>query len=150
MLSSGRFLVMCMSGLLFAAPVAAQIHRCTDAAGKVRFSDRPCAGHEAERVVEVFDNRIEAQGLREQILERQLNEAIEAERRQEAELREQARLQRRRERAAERAEARAECEAAIRHAEFTESATRSFSAANRQRELRQAERERRRACGGRH
>ena len=149
MLSSARFLMLCMSGWLLAAPVAAQIHRCTDASGKVRFSDRPCAGHEAERVVEVFDNRIEAQELREQMLERQTREAWEAELRQQDELREQARRQRRQEYAAARAEARAECEAAIRHAEFTESATRSFGAANRQRELRQAERERRRACGAR-
>lgn len=149
MLSSARFLTLCIIGWLFAAPASAQIHRCTDVSGKVRFSDRPCAGNEAGRVVEVFDNRIEAQSLREQMLERQVREAREAEQRSQAELRQRARQARAAERAAAKAEARAECEAAVRQAEFTDSATRSFSPANRQRELRLAERERRRACASR-
>ena len=37
-----RLLPLLLAGLLMSAPVGAQVYKCTDAAGKVQYTDSPC------------------------------------------------------------------------------------------------------------
>jgi hypothetical protein len=60
---------------LIAAPVSAEIYKCTNADGKTSFSDAPCPKGQTGQVVEVKSNSIDTSEQREQSLKSE-NQAL--------------------------------------------------------------------------
>ena len=93
-LAAGRRLLMVLlAGLLMSAPVSAQVYKCTDAAGKIQYTDIPC-GESATSIRKPVAPPSPAATQDERMQKtRRLLDAMEAERNEEKRNAEQARAE---------------------------------------------------------